>query len=384
MNNFENRKKILVVTSYYYPQLGGVAVDTYNLYRTIARHYPYEVKIIATALPEDMKDESEDFMSIERLDPLFMLSNTPIHPQWYWDIRRTVSTYQPDIICVHTPVPFLADMAVIAAGDIPILFKYHHVGSMIKGEWKTDWLLSLYEKFVLPSLIKQCAALITSSAFTKRTYFHDYVNKTTVITPGIAIDRFRSDSLTKENQLLFISGNLDQTERYKGLRYLLESLVEVQKEISDVTLTVVGDGRDRPYYEAMVSTLGISDTVRFVGKLYGESLVKEFHASRVFVVPSVIDSTPNVILEAMAAGLPVIASDTGGIPDLVDDGKTGLLVPPEDVDALVTALITVLKDKVSAESMGQKGFEKVSANYTWEMKAKETVSLLEQVLSDHG
>ena len=177
-----------------------------------------------------------------------------------------------------------------------------------------------------------------------------------------------------------MSGNLDPTERYKGLAYLLEALKIVSQDIPDVLLTVVGDGGDKEYYQQMCRSLGIDSHVRFCGKLFGNDLVNEFHNSRVFIVPSVVDSTPNVILEAMSSGLPVVASDTGGIPDLVDNGKDEILRHPKYVGALADAIKRVLSDNKLAENTGREGFKKASEQYTWQKKAEETVEVIEEII----
>jgi len=123
----------------------------------------------------------------------------------------------------------------------------------------------------------------------------------------------------------------------KGVPYLLEALSQLKDRRDDFALDIVGDGPNRAEYEQMVAELGLSDRVKFHG-LKSKSEVAEFmRRCDFFVLPSIWENLPVVLIEALASGKPVIASRVGGIPEMIND-EVGCLVPPKDVDALAEAI----------------------------------------------
>lgn len=140
----------------------------------------------------------------------------------------------------------------------------------------------------------------------------------------------------------------------KGIDVLLNALVKVP----GARLDVVGDGPDRPALEAQVAELGLDDRVRFLGRRPREGVLDALRRATAVVIPSIVgaggdmEGTPVVLCEAMAAGVPVVASALGGLEECLVDGKTGLLVPPGDVEALAGALSRVVDGLVDLQAMG--------------------------------
>jgi len=143
----------------------------------------------------------------------------------------------------------------------------------------------------------------------------------------------------------------------KGQVYLLEALKSVRKEFPDTQLLVIGDGILRKELETFVEKENLNNNVRFTGLCDDPSqLLKDID---IFVLPSLYESFGIVLLEAMAQGKPVIASNVNGIPEVVTDGETGILVPPANPGALSEAIIKLTRDKELAKKMGQAGYERV-------------------------
>ena len=150
---------------------------------------------------------------------------------------------------------------------------------------------------------------------------------------------------------LFFVGRLAEK---KGVDVLLESLVAVP----ECTLHVGGDGPERTRLESQAAALGLSDRVRFLGRLDRGQILKEMKHAAAVVLPSRIakdgdqDGTPVVMMEAVAAGVPVIASELGGLGEYLDDGRTGILAKPADVDSLTVALQRAVADPEGLERLG--------------------------------
>ncbi|MDI6839376.1 MAG: glycosyltransferase family 4 protein [bacterium] len=142
----------------------------------------------------------------------------------------------------------------------------------------------------------------------------------------------------------------------KGHRYLIEAAKKVVETIPDTKFLIVGDGPLRKKLERMVCKLGLTETVLFLGD---RADIPELLAiSDIFVLASLNEGMGRVIIEAMASGLPVVATNVGGIPTVVVDGVTGILIPSKDSESLSQAILHLLKDKELASNMGKNGKER--------------------------
>jgi glycosyltransferase involved in cell wall biosynthesis len=134
--------------------------------------------------------------------------------------------------------------------------------------------------------------------------------------------------------------------RHKGFDYLLRAVQELSRRGAPVDAELIGDGEERQGLEALARELGVADRVTFRGYLPFTQVKEAMSRATVLVHPSdgLGDGLPNVLREAMAVGTPVIASDVAGIPEALDGGRCGVLVPPKDVSALACAIDALLGD----------------------------------------
>jgi len=135
----------------------------------------------------------------------------------------------------------------------------------------------------------------------------------------------------------------------KGIDILIKALHEGPR----VELMVIGDGPERKRLEELSSELKLKEFVTFTGFISQEKLSEYLHSSSIFVLPSLSEGVPRSILEAMASGMFIIATEVGGIPDVIADGKNGFLVPPNDVDALSNAIRLALADTRKLNAIGE-------------------------------
>ena len=128
--------------------------------------------------------------------------------------------------------------------------------------------------------------------------------------------------------------------------------------------------------------LGINKNVKFVGSKINSGLALEYQQSKVIVLPSITESESfgMVLIEAMACKKPVIGSNIGGIPCIIDNDVNGLLVPPKDPEALAKAIIKILKNPKLAKKMGENGYKKVKENFTWDKQIEKTKKIIEESL----
>ncbi len=179
---------------------------------------------------------------------------------------------------------------------------------------------------------------------------------------GIAEDRihliynFIDDEFFKINNLnskdspsLVFCGRFVQAKR---LDILIEAFGVVQKKIPNARLILVGDGAERSKLNNIVQSLNLSPYVKITGYVKNSQVADFLSKASIFISSSSFEGTPNTLLEAMAAGLPIVATKVGGIPDIITDGENGLLVQPCDVDSLAKAILRLLGDKAMAEKLG--------------------------------
>ncbi len=160
----------------------------------------------------------------------------------------------------------------------------------------------------------------------------------------------------------------------KGLEYLLKAMADV-----DAHLTIVGDGSERDRLEALAAELGVDAT--FVGEVAPENVGRYYRGAGVFVLPSLEgEGMPNVVLEAMSWGVPVIATDSGGLPTMIEDGGNGFLVPMRDSDALGEKTEELLADEKKRRNMGTIARRYVRHNHSWEWLVDELESIYQKVI----
>lgn len=171
----------------------------------------------------------------------------------------------------------------------------------------------------------------------------------------------------------FVFGYVGRFAAIKDLDTLPGAFARVAQSSPNARLMLVGDGELRHHLETVVSSLGIGDRVRFVG--WQLDLVRVYSAFDALVLSSRNEGTPVAVIEAMAAGLPVVATAVGGVADVLDDGRCGLLVPPGDADALARAMTRLATDPVLRRELGCSGRRSVAARFRSERLVAEIARL---------
>jgi len=181
-----------------------------------------------------------------------------------------------------------------------------------------------------------------------------------VVPNGVDSTRFSAPSRNWSRPAILSVGRL---VHQKGLDLALMAL----GDLKDLPWSwrIAGDGPQRGYLQDTLAREGLVDRVQFLGWTRSEDLVKEYQSATLFIFPSRHEGMPNALLEAMASGLPVIASRIAGNEELVIDGETGVLVPPDDPDALRESLRSLLSDSKKREHMGSAARARAAEKYGW-------------------
>ncbi|NOK63464.1 MAG: Glycogen synthase [Chloroflexi bacterium AL-N1] len=161
----------------------------------------------------------------------------------------------------------------------------------------------------------------------------------------------------------------------KGLTYLLEAFHNIHQHHPQAVLIIAGYGDLRETLEQRAHELGIASHVYFPGKLERERAARYISAADVYTIPSIrdqdgnVDGLPNVLLEGMGSGRPIVASRVAGIPEVIDDGVHGLLVPERDADALANAITQLLDNRILAHQLGVAARRRIEEELTWDATA---------------
>ncbi len=171
----------------------------------------------------------------------------------------------------------------------------------------------------------------------------------------------------------------------KGFRYLIEAMPKVLEKLPKAKLVLIGDGPERQGLEQQAKGLGLGKSVIFAGKVTHKELERWYPTADAFVLPSIVTKEGDteglgvVFLEAIASGTPIIGSDVGGIPDIIRDNETGLLVPQKDSGALSEAMIKVLTDKKLKQKLTKNAMEFVKERFTWDIVADRFAELFRKM-----
>jgi glycosyltransferase involved in cell wall biosynthesis len=166
----------------------------------------------------------------------------------------------------------------------------------------------------------------------------------------------------------------------KNLGLLVDGFADVHRVQSDVVLVVVGEGPQQAALEARARALGIAGAVRFAGYTAQENTPSWYRTADVFALTSDFDNSPNVVLEAMASGLPVVSTDVGGLRDYISPPRNGLLVPKGSRADLASALSTYLNDPARAAETGRINREDAVARFSWSASASRMLAVYERII----
>ena len=200
-------------------------------------------------------------------------------------------------------------------------------------------------------------------------------DKMHVVRCGLPFDRLPLRVAGRKNtETLICVGRLSPE---KGQAGLLRAFAQLRERHEDVRLRLVGDGPDRNALEALAAELGLTDRLTFLGRLNENDTLAEIAESDLLVLPSFMEGLPIVLMEAMALGVPVVASRVAGIPELVEDESAGLLFAPSDWGGLARCIERLLTDGPLRKSLAEQGKRKVLAEFDAQASAKVLTGLFE-------
>ena len=288
---------------------------------------------------------------------------------------------RPAVFHAHLQWPLAAQAGLLAAA----LARVPAILATVQLFYEMPWSrLILLQQRLATAGVHRYIAVSRSIADKLERVFHISPDKIRVIHNAIDPSQFERPcrpalraALTGDASRPLVLG-VARLEQQKGQTYLLEAIAR----IPEATLVLVGDGPDRAQLETQARELEICDRVRFLG--YREDVADLLASCDVFVLPSLFEGLPLSVLEAMAAGKPVIATKIEGTTEAIVDGETGLLVPPRNSRALANAIHQLIQEPRLARRLAAAGRAHVRAEFNTEIQMASTIRIYEELLAARG
>lgn len=314
----------------------------------------------------------------EGLDLLALAPKTEMDLTAAWRLSRILKQLKPDVIHAHDPHGVaMAALALSMSTQIakPPLVAARRVDFHLRGNALSRW------KY------RQVDCFICASEAIRQMLIGDGVPASRAVTvhEGIDIERVERVEPAKLHGEFWlpheapIVGNVAALVPHKGQRHLIDAARLVLPQVPDARFVIAGEGELRPALERQIKDLHLEKHVLLAG--FRPDVLSLHKAFDVFVMSSVTEGLGTSLLDAMAAGKPIVATRTGGIPEVVADGETGILVPPRDHDAMAEAIVRLLKDQTLRRRMGDAGRARARSLFSAERMVQDTVNVYQRMAS---
>lgn len=289
------------------------------------------------------------------------------------NIIRLVKKERFDIIHIHWPFPhILFGVCAKTAGQVRLFTTFYGV--------EIRWLKQKFPFLSRPFsyFINKADTITAISTHTARE-LDTITRKKVAIVPFSAAIGPRRGTTSDAKEVIFVGRLVER----KGVRFLIEAFAHVKDAIPH-RLVIIGDGPERADLEQRTHNLNLEDRIIFTGRISDEELYRHYNQCSFIVLPAVYDAKGDieglgvVLIEAMSYSKPAIASNAGGITDIMTDGENGFLVPPRDVHALAKAIERLATDNEMRERMGVRAKQVVDGKFSWNRITSQLISLYER------
>lgn len=298
-----------------------------------------------------------------------------------WKLSRIIKKMRPDIVHAHDPhAVAMASLALsfMTSGTCPAIVASRRVAFHLKGHAFSRWKYHQVDCFVAAS--NAIRAMLIG----------DGIDGDRVVTvyEGIDLHRVQAEPAANIHAEFWLPthapvvGAVAALTQEKGHKYLIEAAALVVRDVPDTRFVILGEGELRPSLERQVKELRLEKHVVLPG--FRADILSFIQSFDLFVMSSLFEGLGTSLLDAMALSKAIVASDTGGIPEVVSHGETGLLVAPRDARELASAIVTLLKDPERREKMARAGLERVGRLFSAEQMVEKTLGVYGNLGSSSG
>ncbi|CUS77491.1 Glycosyltransferase involved in cell wall bisynthesis [Candidatus Kryptonium thompsonii] len=363
-------KILYVVTS---AGFGGASMHVLQLMRYM-RGLGHSVGLVSAPEPRLVREAREMGVEIFQ-NPYFVRRLHLVNDlRAFIPVYKAIKKFKPDIIHAHSSKAGIIARFWSAVLNVkPVVFTAHGwVFTEGKKFWKR-WLLAQVERV---------ASIVTTKIICVSEHDRELAiefkvappEKLLVIHNGVDPSLFQNIVKSQPHNDKPIVTFVGRLAPPKDLFFL----IDVAENIDNAVFWIVGDGELREKVQRYVSKKGLTDRIVLWGERY--DIPEIFSKTDIFVLPSRWEGLPLTIIEAMMAGLPVVASNVGGVPELVEDGVNGFLVPPGDIVKFTKALQTLIENETLRKEMGEAGRAKAMKNFSLDKMLSKTVEVYYELL----
>lgn len=360
--------RIAVIIDTWFPYIGGGQINAWEIARRVAKGNIFIDIVTRDNGPDDLKPPKN--IKIIKLGPRAKSFDTLSKINFL--IRSFLYIYPKnyDLVHAHAFLPGIAARLLMVFKGVPAVFTVH--GTSI-GTNLLNPLARYIEKFILTEILY--SAQITVS--------QDFLNLKNIsrnifyIPNSINIKDFDevNSKKFKYPTLIFVG----RLHPQKNLLTLILSFKKVSQGRPDIRLEILGDGPQKAMLREEVKNLQLTKSIKFHGEVTGKDLIKLYKSSHIFILPSIYEGQPLILLEAWASKLPVIATKTGDCQFLIKDGVNGYLINnPEDPEEIAKVIKRALASR-NLEKLGLNGYNLIKKNFSWDKSARDTLNVYESL-----
>lgn len=359
--------RVLLVTSEFPPDIGGIASHV----KELASGLVSQVDKVAVVHPQSLGSgrSTQEFAGFQVLRPRLIKAEPLYQLLLHRRLAETLGRQAFDLVHVHGMRPLGATRRL----SVPVVFTNHSSGFLKRLE------ASARRKARTARELAHVAQLIApSDELVQAAYTLGYQGPATMIPNGVDPQRFKPGP-SPERQRLGIGADevvvllARRLAQKNGVVWFAQALAPLRE--TAFRLVVAGDGDERAAMQAILAENGMLDRTIFLGSVTNKDMPALYRAADISVLPSFAEATSIAGLEAMASGLPLVGTRVGGIPTIIEDKVTGLLVAPRDPDAIVKALKTLIGDADLRRQMGIAARAKVEREFAWPAIVRRTVEV---------
>jgi glycosyltransferase involved in cell wall biosynthesis len=389
---------ILVITPGFLPTIGGAEIGVHEIYTRLGTRHQVTILTKSPRRPSPSAEGFEqgnytvsyyrDFLNLGNIRGKMLLRGSipPFSVGALYGANRHIHKVRPDVVNVHYAAYIgLAGVWAQKVHQVPtvlsLIGRDAVPGPLVPKLW--PWYSNLVARQVAHTVFisKFCQSYHREACFPYSII--PYGVDTTKIAPGLPDESLREKlGLAPDVRILFSLQRLSLLKRVDIAIHSVSRLVD--QGITNFVLLVGGTGQEADRLKQLVERLRVQQHVKFLGLVPEHQVGRYFALADIFVFPSMFETFGIAATQAMAAGVPVIATRNSAIPEVVEDGVTGLLSPPLDAEAMAQNVATLLNNKELRQRMGQQARERAVRLYDWERVALRYESVLQDVVQTYG
>jgi glycosyltransferase involved in cell wall biosynthesis len=362
-----NIMKIVMITM---DRHAGVLHYTSQLSEALSRNNQVSV-ITPVGVDKSLFDRSVKLISIPVGNDMRNAIINTLYITRMFNFLKVIQKEDPDIIHFQTTHNFWASIF------LPLLRKYKIVTTLHEVGAHFGFSYCYKNKIARRLHLKYSHGLIVHGEKEKKKLMNLGVKKRCYIIPHGEYSffmRYGREGIKERDAILFFG----RIHSYKGLEYLLKAEPLITKELPNTKIIIAGEGDLKSYDKLKIATHNIEIYNKFIPN---GNVSEFFQMSKVIVLPYIEASQSGIIHIAFAFKKPVVATNVGCIPEVVEDGKTGFIVPPRNPEALAEAIIKLLKDDELRKEMGENAYKKTKEELSWDKIAEKTIEVYEDILN---